>query len=182
MWRSPLHRFADGLGVGRVVLLPLDIGLHIGRRHQPYGVAQRLQLTRPMTRRGAGLDPHEARRQLLEERHDMAPPQLAANDHIACRVDAVDLKHRLCDVKTDRRDRLHVELPPNRGRPLGNHLIGTYVPVEEPSTASEVDLERAVHNCVPHAAGGYVLVADCRALANKSVTHGISFIDLLMWC
>src|ERR1019366_4416456 len=42
------------LGVGRVILLPVDIGLHVGRRHQPHGVTKCLELARPMVRRGAG--------------------------------------------------------------------------------------------------------------------------------
>jgi hypothetical protein len=29
---------------------------------------------------------------------------------------------------------------PNRSRPIGDHFNGTYVPVEEPSTASRADL------------------------------------------
>jgi hypothetical protein len=61
----------------------------------------------------------------LEERQHMAAPQLAGDDHVACRVDAVDLKHRLCDVEPDRRDRLNVWLPESRSpprRPLYWHL------------------------------------------------------------
>ena len=33
--------------------------------------------------------------------------ELAANDHITCRVNSVDLKNRLCDVETDCRNRSH---------------------------------------------------------------------------
>src|SRR5579863_4459005 len=46
----PGDRFADRLGVGGIVLVSLHIRLHIGRRHQAYGVAERLQLARPMMR------------------------------------------------------------------------------------------------------------------------------------
>src|SRR5262245_11174277 len=63
-----------------------------------------------MMRRGAGLDANEARRQLLKERQNVTALQLAANDHIAFRIDAMDLKNRLCDVETDRRNRLHLWL------------------------------------------------------------------------
>jgi hypothetical protein len=53
-------------------------------------------LAGPVTmRRGAGLDPNQARRQLLEERQDVSALQLAADDHLAFRVDAVHLKDRL---------------------------------------------------------------------------------------
>jgi hypothetical protein len=91
-----------------------------------------------MVRGCTGRDPDEARRQLLEERQNIAPPQLAADDHVTCDVDAVDLKNRLRDVETDCRNRLHVWLL-RRGHLVGDHLDATYVPVEEPSTASKAD-------------------------------------------
>src|SRR5476649_126650 len=37
-------RLADSLCVSHVILLPFDIGLHVGRRHQPNGMAQCLEL------------------------------------------------------------------------------------------------------------------------------------------
>jgi hypothetical protein len=57
-----------GLGISGIILLSLDVRLHIGRRHQAHVMAKRLELARPMMRRGAGFDPNQARRQLLEER------------------------------------------------------------------------------------------------------------------
>src|SRR6266700_2716460 len=50
----------------------------------------------------------ETRRQLLEESSDVTPLQLSPDDHLPFRVDAIDLKNRLCDVETNCRDRLHV--------------------------------------------------------------------------
>jgi len=44
----PGDRFADGLSVGHIVLLPLDVRLDVGRRHQPHGMAERLQFAGPM--------------------------------------------------------------------------------------------------------------------------------------
>ena len=44
----PRNRFADGLGVSRIVLLSLDVRLHVRRRHQPHRVPKRLQLARPI--------------------------------------------------------------------------------------------------------------------------------------
>src|SRR5437899_6546664 len=38
--------------------------------------------------------------------------ELAADDHTACRIDAVDLKNRLGNIETNRRDRLHAHLLP----------------------------------------------------------------------
>src|SRR6266699_80467 len=74
-----------------------------------------------MMRRRAGLDADKARRQLLEEGNDVTPLQLAPDDRIAFGVNAMDLKNRLCDVETDRRDSLHgpvlrIRSPPWRPR------------------------------------------------------------------
>src|SRR6266478_2325636 len=60
-----------------------------------------------MMRRCTGLNAYKARRQLLEECQDITSLQLAADDHLAYRVDAVNLKNRLRDVQTDRRNPLH---------------------------------------------------------------------------
>src|SRR5207302_6187485 len=91
------------------------------QRHQAHGVAKCLEFARPMMRRCAGLDTDETRRQLLEESNDVTALQLAPDDHIAFRVNAMDLKNRLRDVETNRRDSLHgpvlrIRSPPWRPR------------------------------------------------------------------
>ena len=47
-WHKPhigsCERLTDGLCVGRIVLLPFDVRVDVGRRHQPHGVAECLQL------------------------------------------------------------------------------------------------------------------------------------------
>src|SRR5262245_57002865 len=45
----------------------------------------------------------------------MTALQLTADEYIALRIDAVNLKHRLCDIEADCRNRLHRLAPPNRG-------------------------------------------------------------------
>src|SRR5262249_58532599 len=100
-------------------------------------MTQRLEFTRPMMRRRAGLYANETWRQLLKECQNVAAFELTANDHIAVRIDAMNLENGLCDVEPDRRDRLHACLL-RIGRPFGDR--GTYVPVEEPSTASITDI------------------------------------------
>jgi hypothetical protein len=70
-------------------------------------MAKRLQLARPVVRRGAGLHTHQAGRQLLEKSQDVPAPQLAAHDRLAGRINAMDLKDRLGDIETDCRSRLH---------------------------------------------------------------------------
>src|ERR1700691_4359599 len=87
----------------------------------------------------AGLDTHQTRRQFLEERQDIAALHLPADDHFACRVDAVDLKNRLRNVETDCRHHFFHARPPNHGHPIGDQFNATYAAVEEPSTASEPD-------------------------------------------
>jgi hypothetical protein len=63
-----------------------------------------------MVRRGAGFDADQTRRQLLEERQDIAAFQLPPDDYSIFCVDAVDLEYRLGDIEADCRDRLHAGL------------------------------------------------------------------------
>jgi hypothetical protein len=83
---GPGDRFADCLGISGIVLVSFDVGLHVGRRHQPHSVAERLELARPMMRRGAGFDTNQTRRQLLEEGQHVAALELATQDDIAIRI------------------------------------------------------------------------------------------------
>src|SRR5258705_5544904 len=75
-WHEPHvgsgDRLANSLSVSHVVLLPFDIGFYIGWRHQPHGMAEYLELARPVVRRGAGLYANQAWRQLLKERENVA--------------------------------------------------------------------------------------------------------------
>src|SRR3954468_16929925 len=82
---SPLRRWPLRQGV---ILLSFYVGLDVGGRHQPHRVAQGLELTRPMMRRGAGLDADHAWRQLLKERQHVATLQLTADDHLASSINA----------------------------------------------------------------------------------------------
>jgi hypothetical protein len=67
-------------------------------------MAKRLELARPMVRRGAGFDADQTRWQLLKERQNIPTLYLTADDHLALRIDAVDLENRLRNVETDCRD------------------------------------------------------------------------------
>src|SRR5262245_16747174 len=95
--------------------------------------------------------------------------QLTADDHLSRRIDAVNLKHRLGDVETDCRDRLHAWLPHNRDRPNGDHFNGTYVPMGEPSTASEADSALVNSFWQPYlaVAVGEVLAVPCYSLRGE---------------
>jgi len=57
--------------------------------------------------RGAGFYADKARRQLLKERNDPAPPQLFADNNLVLRIDAVNLKNVLGQIQANRRN-LHV--------------------------------------------------------------------------
>jgi hypothetical protein len=103
----PPDCFADRLRVGRVILLSLDIGLHVGRRYQTHGVAKRLKLARPIVRGRASFDANEARRKLRKKSQDLPTLQLAADNHLPGRINAMHLENRLRDVETDRCNRLH---------------------------------------------------------------------------
>lgn len=78
--------------------VPLDVRLHIGRRHKACGVTKPLQLARPMMRSCVRLNPDQARRQLLEEWQHLSALQLPPNDDGAPSINAVDLEHRLGNV------------------------------------------------------------------------------------
>ena len=108
--RWPADRLADGLGIGGVVFLPLDIGLDVGRRHQPHVVAERQQFARPVVRGGAGLDADQAARQLGEKPQQPRAPQPLADDNLSLGVNAVHLKNRLGNVQTNRRKLSHGRL------------------------------------------------------------------------
>jgi len=124
----PLHCLADRFGIGRVILLAFDVRLHVGRRNETHGMSKGLQLARPVMRGGARLDANEAGRKLLEERQHIATLQLSADDGIALRVDAMNLKDQLCDVEADCGDCLHDELLRIRGRLIGNRFRGACAP------------------------------------------------------
>jgi hypothetical protein len=60
--------------------------------------------------RGAGLHADEAGREFRKEIDHLATPQLLSDDHSPGRVDAVNLKHPLGEIQTDRAN-LHVDGP-----------------------------------------------------------------------
>ena len=72
--RRPRHRLADRRRVRRVVLLPTNIGLYIGRRHHARIMAKLDQLARPVMRRPGGLKPHQATWQRSEKLQQLVAP------------------------------------------------------------------------------------------------------------
>src|SRR5262245_16149410 len=104
----PGDRLADGLSIGGIILLSLDVRLDVGRRHQAHRMTKTRKFAGPIMRGGAGFNSNEARRQLLDEWQNVAALELAANEYITCSVNPVDLKNRFGDVEADCRNSLHV--------------------------------------------------------------------------
>src|SRR5215203_4371690 len=73
-----LGGFADCLGVGHVVLLPLDERLHVGRRDQPHLVAELADRASPVMRTRAGLHGDKAAGLARKERQYLLAPELLA--------------------------------------------------------------------------------------------------------
>jgi len=97
-------RLADRLGVGGVVLVPLDVRLRVARRHQPHGVAERRQLARPVMGRAGRLDADQAGRQAREEGWNISPAEAPSHRDRPVGGDAVHLEDALGEVEADRDD------------------------------------------------------------------------------
>ena len=102
--RRPGHCLADRFGVGRIILLPLDVRFHIVRWHEAHVVAKASDLTRPMMRAAAGFHADHAGWKTGKELQQLVATHLLADDDIAVAVDAVHLKHVLCQIETDCRN------------------------------------------------------------------------------
>src|SRR5262245_34457271 len=57
---------------------------------------------------GAGLDAHQAGLKRHEKSQHVSALQLSAHNNLAVRIHPMNLKNRLGDVQTNRRDRLHL--------------------------------------------------------------------------
>ena len=108
---------------------------YIGRRHQSHGVAERLELPRPMVRRGAGFNAYQAWRQFLKERQDIAALHLPPDDYSwTWNTDLAMSRPIVVTV---------CMLGSSKLRGLNSIRIhGTHVPVDEPSTASRAGIAR----------------------------------------
>jgi hypothetical protein len=89
---------------GRVVLVALHVRLDELRSHQANGVAQDLQLARPVVRARTGLHTDQTGRKVGKKRSDLVAPQLLAKHDLAVRVHAVHLEHVLGQIEADCRN------------------------------------------------------------------------------
>ena len=99
--RRPRDRLANRRRIGGVGLAALHIRLDVSRRHQSHLVPEAEQLARPMMGRAARLDPDQAWRQFGEERQNLRTPQRRADDDLAGRINAVNLKDALRQIQAD---------------------------------------------------------------------------------
>ena len=83
---------------GGIVLVALNVGLHVLRRHQPHLMTKLREFTRPIMGRGTGLRADKARWQRFEERQHLAAPQLLPNDDLFGRVNFCYRRLRLGDI------------------------------------------------------------------------------------
>src|SRR5438477_2259264 len=96
--RRPGRRFGDGFGVALVVLLRLDIGLHVLRRHQPDHVPTRLQKPAEMMRAAARLHRDYAGWQARRKLHHVVTVQAPAQNNPAGCVQSCDAAAVLAQV------------------------------------------------------------------------------------
>ena len=90
--------FADGCGIGRIVLVGLDVGFDELGRHQAYGVPHRLQLAGPMMGTATGLQANQAGGQVDEEARHLFALECFVEYGLAVLINAVNLKHILGQV------------------------------------------------------------------------------------
>ena len=102
---------ADRLGIGGIVLLPLDEGLHVSRRDQADLMTKPADLARPVMSAAAGLHRHGAGRLGCEECEHLVPPQPLAEQDRARGIGTVHLKDMLRQIQTDCANLSHGRLP-----------------------------------------------------------------------
>ncbi|SMH65433.1 protein of unknown function [Acidithiobacillus ferrivorans] len=135
------HRFADCLGVRRVVLVRLDVRLDELRCHQLGRVAQGFQLSGPVMRAATSFHPDQAGSQVGEKRNHLLALELLLHQRLAAFVDTMHLQNVFCQINPNCRN-LHfgrlsswVEM---------SHLhLGTQMPLGKGATIPLVGLSRA---------------------------------------
>ena len=97
---GPGNGLADGLGVGRVILVRLHVGLDELRRHQLDRMAHLAQFPGRVVCSTTRFHPDQTGLELDEKRQHLRTPQLLAQARLAMKVDTMYLKYRLCQIDT----------------------------------------------------------------------------------
>ena len=95
------HRLADRFRIGRIILLPFHVGLHIGGRDEPHIMTQRADLASPEVRRRACLQTDPTGWKITEKIQNGGPAKLPAKDDLAVSVNTVKLEDRLGQIDPD---------------------------------------------------------------------------------
>ena len=96
---------------GGIGFASLDVGLHVGRRHQANRLAELVQFTAPMMSCRTRLDADEAGVKASEEFQHLATAQWLTNDYLAASVDAVNLENIFGKVESDCNNLIHGMAP-----------------------------------------------------------------------
>ncbi len=105
------HGLADCFRIRGIVLLPLHVRFHIGRRHEPDLMAESSELAGPVVGGRARLHTDQAGRQACTELDELRPPDLSADGNPPLGINGMDLEHRLGEVQADCCDLSHVFAP-----------------------------------------------------------------------
>src|SRR4051794_38593602 len=105
-----LGGLADRFGIGHVVLLALDKGLHVSGRDQLHRVAELGNLAAPKVSAATCFQGHRAGREGCKERENLAAAQLLAKDNSSRAVGSVQLKDVLGEIQSDGAHLVHGRL------------------------------------------------------------------------
>src|SRR4051794_14975661 len=94
-----------------IVHRSLHKGLDVSRRDQPDGMTKLADLASPMVSAAAGLHRHRAGRLTCQEREDLVPPQLPAEQDRARCIGTVNLEDTLRQIHADCANFTHGRLP-----------------------------------------------------------------------
>jgi hypothetical protein len=96
----PRHRFANGFGIGWIILVRLHIGLHKLGRNEFHGMAMRAEPACPIMRPATGFHPDDCRGQLGDIWHQRVPRQTFSQHDIPRVIHPHEVKNPLCKVNS----------------------------------------------------------------------------------
>ena len=102
--RRPTDRLADGLGVGCIMLVALDVRLYELRRHQLYRVAHVAEPPCPIVGAATTLHADQAGLDAREELHHFPPLERPLDPNFTSLIYTVDLESILCQVDANCRN------------------------------------------------------------------------------
>jgi hypothetical protein len=160
---GPRDRFANCLCVIAVVFTALAIRHHKPGRHQSRVVAQLPELSGPLVCSGARLHTDDTRRQLRDDRQQLAAVDCPAHEHIAMRVDAMQGEHVLRQVDSQGGHVAH-------RLPLSDRFVTHAAAILAPACPFR-DGERPLHSLEGFASGN---LDDIRSLNSIGLECGLS--------